>query len=330
MEKKVFVTGADGMLGSSICRKLIEQQYTVKAACLHPERAHTISSLPIEIVYGNILDTQFLVREMRGCDYVIHVAASTSVWPRRCRLVNEINILGTEQVMEVAQFHNVQRMVHIGSASSFGHGCRQRPGNEKRLFDGWKYGMDYIESKYRAQQILLAQHEKNGFPVVIVNPTYMIGPYDAGPSSGRMLLNLYRNAIPGYSSGGKNFVCSQDVAVAAVHALQLGRVGECYIAGNQNMSFKDFFKTASSVMGKKFTLKPVPHPLILFAGAFHSTWARVSGKAPKLSYGVAQMANVQQYFSAEKAVRELQMPQTPIEVGIGQCMHWFNENGYLQ
>ena len=61
-----------------------------------------------------------------------------------------------------------------------------------------------------------------------------------------MLLGIYNNSIPGYSKGGKNFVCSQDVAVAAVNALVLGRMGECYIAGNENLSFKDFFTIASN------------------------------------------------------------------------------------
>ena len=327
---KVFVTGADGMLGSSICRELIKQGYTVKALCLNQKTIASIKDLGIELVYGDILNKETLTMEMKGCHFVIHIAALTSVWPRRSEKMGKVNIRGTKNVMESARLHKMKRMIHIGSASSFGHGSRQLPGDENRSFEGWKYGMDYIESKYLAQEMLMEQFKRTGFPVLIINPTFMIGPFDSAPSSGKMLLGLYNNTIPGYSGGGKNFVCSQDVAVAAVNALTKGRTGQCYIAGNQNLSFKDFFTTAASVMQKKFTLKPIPYVLILFAGAFSSAQSRIFGRPPKMSYGMARMANVEQYFTGEKAVKELNMPQTPIHTGIKQCMDWFNYNGYLK
>ena len=90
--------------------------------------------------------------------------------------------------------------------------------------------------------MLLKRFNKNGFPVVIINPTYMIGPFDSGPSSGQMLIALCKGALKLYCNGGKNFVCSVDVAKAAVNALTKGVIGECYIAGNENMGFKEFFQ----------------------------------------------------------------------------------------
>ncbi|MDP3556222.1 MAG: NAD-dependent epimerase/dehydratase family protein [Bacteroidota bacterium] len=327
--KKVFVTGADGMLGSNICRELIKQGFLVKAFCLPNKTITTLNGLSIEIAHGDVLSKPMLFNEMKGCDFVIHVAALTNIWPRRNYKVNEVNLTGTKNVMEAAEELKITRMVHIGSASSFEHGSNKNPGNELLEFNGWKYGMDYLESKYLAQKLLLEKHASTGFPVIIINPTFMIGAFDSGPSSGQMIISLFKETIPGYTSGGKNFVCSTDVACAVVNALYKGKIGECYIAGNENLKFKEFFTKAATVMGKKFKLKQIPQPLVLLVGAINSFISRITFRTPSISYGMAKFASINQCFSSLKAVNELNMPQTPIEDGIKDCFEWFKTNGYL-
>jgi dihydroflavonol-4-reductase len=328
--KKAFITGADGMLGSSICRELLKQGYEVKAMCLPGRNTSTLDGLQIEIVLGDILDKNFMRQELQGCMYIIHVAALTNVWPRRLQILREVNIQGTKNVMEVAEELNITRMVHIGTASSFGHGSKEYPGDESKAFIGWKYGMDYIDSKYIVQQMLLDHHAKTGFPIIIINPTFMIGPYDSGPTSGKMLIELFKGNVQGYSIGGKNFVCSMDVAQAVVNALTKGVPGQCYIAGNENLEYREFFMKACKTLNKKFKLKAIPPLFILLAGALSSFAARITGTPPKFSYGMAVIGNMKHFFSSSKARQELNMPQTPIEVGIEQCMEWFNANGYLK
>lgn len=330
MIKKVFVTGADGMLGSSICRVLIKFDYNVKAMVLPKRKSKVLLGLSLEIVEGNILDKKFLEKEMKDCDGVIHAAALTTVWPRRSEIVLKVNFDGTKNVMEVAEKYSMKRMVHIGSASSFKHGPKEEPGDETTSFDGWKFGMDYIDSKYFAQKMLLEKYSRDKFPVIIINPTYMIGPFDSAPSSGKMLVELLSNRIPGYSKGGKNFVCSTDVATAAVNALTYGRLGECYIVGNENLEYGEFFKKACSVRNINFNLFKMPNSLIMSFGFMSSMVAQITRKPPKLSYAMARFAGVGQYFSSEKAQLELNISRTPIENGIEQCVSWFESNGYLR
>jgi dihydroflavonol-4-reductase len=283
----------------------------------------------MEKVTGDILDPEDLLHSMRGCDYVIHAAANTSIWPRRSEAVRSVNLDGTRNVMDIARKVGIQRMVHIGTANSFSPGPLEDPGDENSPFEGWKFGMDYIESKYLAQEMLLAAYRENGFPVIIINPTFMIGPYDTGPSSGRMLLELISGRLPGYSKGGRNLICSFDVARAAVNALSMGRVGECYIAGSENLPYGEFFKLACEVCEVDQKLIKFPHFLVMAAGLINSIVARISGKPPQLGFTMARMAAVDHYFSSQKAQDELKMPTTPIEVGIRESIKWFRENGYL-
>ena len=73
----------------------------------------------------------------------------------------------------------------------------------------------------------------------------------------------------------------------------------------------------------------VPNPILLTAGFLGSVVARVTKKPPILSMGIALLAKENNYFTSEKAVKELDMPQTPIEVGIEQSLDWFKENKYI-
>ncbi len=327
--EKVFVTGADGMLGASICRELIHQNYQVKGLVLPGRNLPVLKGVEMEIVQGNILDRSALKKYMKGCSYIIHCAALTTVWPRRLEAVRKVNFEAIKVLIEVSKSLGIKRLVYIGSASSFGYGPKNNPGDENTKFNGWKYGMDYIESKYQAQNLLLKEYRVNHFPVVIINPTFMIGPYDSAPSSGKMVIELLLGKVPAYAGGGKNFVYSKDVAVAAVNAIEYGKLGECYIAGNDNLEYGEFFQKVCEVFEVKFRLWRIPSFFILIVGFIYSVQARITGTPPKISYTMAKMASVHQYYSVAKAIKELKIPQTPIEVAIRDCCEWFVSNGYL-
>ena len=304
MTNSVFITGANGMLGASVTREAIAQGYHVKAQILPGSSTAVLDGLAIEIVEGNILDTTFLDREMASCQFVINIAAC-------------------------AQKYKYQRMVQIGTANSFNHGSKEAPGDENQPYTGDQFKMDYMDSKYQAQCHLLALHQKENFPVVVVNPTYMIGPYDSGLTSGRMFLELYKNKLPGYAGGGKNFVYSKDVAVATVNALKMGREGQCYIVGNENLYFGEMFRKAAVVFGQPFRVKKFPSFAINLIGAINSIFARIFRKTPQLSYSMAKMASVRQFYSPQKARTELRLPSTPVEEAVADCINWYKANGYL-
>lgn len=325
---KVFVTGADGMLGSNIVRELIQQGYQAHCLVFPGRKTGTLDDLPIREITGNLLDPDTLDKAMAGCDAVIHVAASTAVWPGRNARVMQVNLDGTRSMINAAKRAGVKRFVHIGSANSFAVGTATQPGDENSGYNNWKYRNDYIDSKYLSQQMLLEEHSKEDFPVIILNPTFMIGPYDSGPSSGRLILSVVQGKVPAYSRGVKNFVHAADVAVAAVNALKMGRTGQCYIAGNENMDYGTFFRLVCQVAGVPFKMRRVPYPLVLTGGLLGSVWARISRIPANLSFGIARMSAMQQYYSSAKAVHELNMPQTPVQQAVSDCLSWFRENNY--
>jgi dihydroflavonol-4-reductase len=330
MKETVFVTGADGMLGTCICIELLKRNYAIKALVLSVKNDSEISKYPIEQIEGNILDEARLTQAMAGSDFIIHVAAATNVWPRKNKYVVEINFQGTQKIVSAAKKNRIKRMIHIGSASSFQNGNWNYPGDEKTLINNRKGIMDYVLSKLDAQIWLQNEHKNNGFPVIIICPTFMIGPYDSLPSSGKILTTFFDGKLPAYTAGGKNFVNTEDVATAVVNALKMGRLGESYISGNENLTYKVFLQKAAKISRRKFEIIKSPNFITILIGFSQSVFSRITKKEPKLSYTMAKNALIQQVYSSKKAVTELNMPQRPIEDGIERCYNWFKSNGKIK
>lgn len=329
-KSRVFVTGANGMLGSYIVRTLLQDGYDVTALIFPSSDTRTIDKLPIKVIEGDITHNLPYANYLADCQYIIHVAASTQVWPRRDQKIWNINQKATLKLADAASKANIQRFIHIGSGSSFTPKASACSGNESVCAPQEGFGLDYIDSKSAVQKDLLGLFEQEGFPVIIINPAYMIGPFDSGPTSGRLILNMMKGGIQPYTSGGKNLVYSGDVARAAVNALHLGRTGQCYIACGENLSYKEINQHVSNSLAIKSFLLKIPHIVVLTAGALLSCIARIRGKAPVMSYTLARMSRTKTYYRTTKAKDELNMPQTPISFAIRSCAHWFIANGYFK
>lgn len=327
---KVFVTGPDGVLGSNIVRELLSRKYEVKVLVYHDHIPATLKGLPIEIVQGDITNKEKMIELSKGCDYFINVAAITDMWPTRGEIYFKINVKGTENAIDAVLQNKIKRLVQVGSASSFGYGTIENPGNETTPFKSAKYKVDYIESKKLGQEKVIAAVKEKGLDAVVVCPTFMIGPFDSKPSSGAMLIAIAQGKLPGFSSGGKNWVYVKDVAVGVCNALTMGRSGEAYILGGENLTYVDAVKRIAAALGQKKLPKFIVPDLVLkFIGLMGTFGAAITGKAPKLTINLAKIACDGHYFSPKKAIEELKMPQTPIEVGVKEAQEWFIENKYL-
>jgi dihydroflavonol-4-reductase len=332
----VLVTGANGFLGRHLVAELLRRGYPVRAlvrpgGAASPALPH-LSSLPIEVCE---LDLAQVVRKaaladiISGCGAIIHAAAVAQVNPARSRAVRDTNIHGTEQALRLARKGGVERFVYVGTANVFGFGTKARPGDETNPYAGRRYGLDYMDSKHAATDRVLAAVAREQLPAVLVHPTFMLGSGDAKPTSGALLLALHAGRLPGYPPGGKNYVHVQDVAVATVNALTQGRVGESYILGNENMSYKEAFSLIAGVLGVAPPRWPVLPPLANFYGLLCDWRAALTGRPAQVNAAMAAVANDGHYFTSQKARTELGLHQTPITQAVAEAFDWFLTHGYV-
>lgn len=327
---KVLVTGPDGVLGSNLVRELIQRKYDVSVLLLEGTKSPTLDGLPIERFYGNILNTEDLDKCFAGQEIVIHCAAATNVYPARNEFVNKVNIEGSKNIIDATLKHSIQRLIYVGTANSFGYGeTLENPGKEGNPYRSIKYGLDYMDSKRFAQEHILEAVETRKLPAVIVNPTFMIGPYDSKPSSGEMIIALHHGKVPGYTAGGKNYVAVKDAAFAIANAVTMGRIGECYILGNENLTYQDAFNKIAGAIGAKPPKMKLSSFMVKTYGTLNSFFARIFKYKPAVTKELAVISCDKHYYSPEKARKELQLPQTPIEIAVKECYDWFVENNYI-
>lgn len=326
---KILVTGPDGLLGNNLIRELIRRGHEIVALVEKGKRAPTLEALPIQLLEGNLLDPQSLQLAFEGVQAVYHCAAATGVVPARNEMVCRVNVEGTKHIVDLCIRYRVHRLICVGTANSFTFGTSKfQPGTENSAYVCHRYGLDYMDSKYEAQRLVLNAVKEHALPAIILNPTFMIGPYDTRPSSGAMLLALKKGAIPAYSPGGKNYIAVKDVAIAAANALDRGRIGECYILGNENLTYKEAFYLFASWLQVNPPRLHLPAFLILFYGKVSSVMGSIFSYHPKISYELARISCDHHYYNSAKARKELLLPQTPLKEAVLECMGWFEENGY--
>ncbi|NJN42698.1 MAG: NAD-dependent epimerase/dehydratase family protein [Flammeovirgaceae bacterium] len=326
----VFVTGPDGLLGSNLVRELLARNYEVTAMVQEGRDPVTLKGLPITKVYGDVTSVDQLKQLTKGFDYLVHIAALTDMWPTRGGKHFLINVEGTKNVIDAVLENGISRMIHVGSAGSFGYGTLEKPGTEEDSYKSAKYGIGYTDSKMVGEQVVNEAIKKRNLPAVIVCPTFMIGPYDVKPSSGAIVVAVAKRKLPALPGGGKNWASVKDVAIGTCNALERGRLGESYILGGENLSFKDAVKKIATAVGQpdypKFVM---PDFVLKTIGRFSDLYSSVSGKPVQLTYPMARVACDDHYFSSEKAIRELGLPQTPLEEAVKELHRWFKENNYL-
>ncbi|MAG13667.1 MAG: dihydroflavonol 4-reductase [Spirochaetales bacterium] len=329
MADRVLVTGGDGFLGSNIVRELLDQEYLVRVFAEPGRDSITLSGLQIERSAGDIRRLSDLEAASAGCDYIIHAAASTSLWPTRSGVLKEINVDGTRNVIQSALAANVKKMVYVGSANTFGFGPIDRPGDESSPYMSGKYGLDYMDTKHEAQGLVIDAVKRDGLSATVVAPTFMFGPYDAKPGSGLVIIAIAGGRVPGYSPGGRCYIHVRDAARGAVNALVDGAVGESYILGNENLTYKELFRKIATVCGVSPPKIPFPSSVTKTVGFFGSLYGNIFGVEPRISLPLSRLVSEESYYTPEKAVRELSLPQTPIITAIEDALRWLNDNRYM-
>ncbi|UHG92045.1 NAD-dependent epimerase/dehydratase family protein [Spirosoma oryzicola] len=324
--KTVLLTGANGFLGGHLCRELLHRNYAVRAFVRRDSDNRALDGLPVDIWTGDIREAANVRAATYGCDYVIHAGALAQVNPARSRKVVDVNIGGTAAVLAAAIQANVERLVFVGTANVFGFGSRSKPGDENSPYAGARYGLDYMDSKRAATDLVLDAVRNDELPAVLVHPTFMLGPLDYRVTSNALLLALFRRQMVGIPAGGKNYVHVTDVAKATVNALTKGTVGQSYILGHENLSYREFFSLVAdetNVSPPALSIPPIAASLI---GQLSELPYRLFGRPARLNGAMARVANDKHYFTVTKAIQALDLQQTPIRDAVRQTFDWFRQH----
>lgn len=325
---KVLVTGADGMLGSYLVRELLARGHAVRAFVQPGSVAPTLDGLEIERAAGDLCRDQDVSDAVAGCDAVCHCAAITDL-NAKPELIREINTEGTRRVVDAVLANGVGRLVFVSSASAFQYGTREAPAETCGDFPEIYRGVVYSESKYAATELVRQAVRERGLDAVIAAPTFMVGGFNCRPGSSDLLCAFAKGRLRVSAPGGRNFVFAGDVACATANALSRGAAGAAYLLAGENLTYTEFLTLASTAARQRPPLATLPGALVTVAGRL-GTWSeKITGRPAKLNDTLARLSLTFPCYSPARAVRDLDMPQTPIETAIQQSLAGLRAYGLL-
>ena len=257
------------------------------------------------------------------------MAAAYTFWSKNPAEVSRTNVEGTVNVLEAARQAGVSRTVYTSTVGTVGL-PKDGLGDESTLLDPKTLHGHYKSSKLQAEQEALAMAAA-GMPLVVVNPTAPVGPWDVKPTpTGKMVLDFLRRRVPAYLKTGMNLVDVADVVAGHILALEKGQAGERYILGNRNVSLKEVFDILSRLTGLPAPRIRAPYWLVVGVGyADRFVEGTLLRREPAIPVEGVLASKIPAYVSCEKAVRELGQPQRPVEDALKQAVKWFSDHGYV-
>ncbi|MGH3560341.1 MAG: NAD-dependent epimerase/dehydratase family protein [Mycobacterium sp.] len=324
------VTGASGLLGANLAAELVAQGHTVTATRRSSTDTSSLTDLPIKWVYADLGSVAELSDVFAGADVVFHCAAYVTTKRKATPAISAVTIGGTRAVVEAAIAAATPRVVHTSTANTIGPTSDGTPADEQTpwAMDTAKLASAYAVTKRQAE--IVVQRACDKLDAVIVNPTYLVGPRDARPSSGRLIVELANRRIPCWTPGYNNFADVSEVARGMIAAWLRGRRGERYILGGQELTYRDFMERVAQVAGVDPPRRRLPHSLAWIAGKGGDLFEAVTGRDTTVNSFSVRYAFTDRYrYSSNKAVQELGYAVRPIEPAIGNAITWFRTRGMI-
>lgn len=324
--RMVLLLGASGLLGHNVLRLLLERGTDVRVL-LRPGSSLDPSCLASgvlpqpQILRGSLLDFDTLLAASAGCEAIINCAGTTDMRLPRPEDFFPVNRDLPEMLTRVLEAGGIRTLVHTSTANTLAGGTREHPADESSPFGAPFDRSPYAISKKAGEEQLLAwaaAHPQRR--VIIVNPGFMIGPYDTKPSSGTLLLTGWRKPLMAGPRGGKSFIPVRDAATAIVNALARGESGR-YLLTGEAMTLREFYALQARTCGYRQRFFTLPAALAHLAGRLGDRLQRLGIRTLLCTHNTDQLL-IEEWYDCSKAERELGLPHTPVADAIRDYFTW--------
>lgn len=319
--KRVAVTGASGLVGIEIVRRLLASGMQVRCVLRSKSQVGLLASdvhqANVEIVECDMLDMTGLLTSFEDVDAVIHAAGLVSFNPRLRDRLYEVNSEGTRNVVNACLMLGVRKLVHVSSVAALG---RQKGATRVDETSRWNSGnpaSHYAISKYLGEVEVFRGYEE-GLQVSIINPSVVLSAADGTRSSSQMF-NYVQQQRWFYTDVLVNFVDARDVAEMAFRLLADGHNGQRFIASAGAESLKSVFKKIGERLNKRPPFIEVPKGLVSMAATFESWRAMWAGAEPMVTKESVAFMKEKTVFDASKAQNMLGIKFQTLEKTLDWC-----------
>ena len=323
---RILVTGSTGLLGNNLVRQALEDGHQVVALVRTKERPKALNDLNVELAYGDVTDSDSLLRAAKDVDAILHSAAQIHLGWQQRELSQRVNVDGTRAVVAAAK-HEKARLVHVSTVNTLAIGNREGPTDEDTQEDG-QVPCTYVVSKRQAEQVTV-EAARDGLEACIVHPGFMLGPWDWKRSSGRMLIEVGKRWTPLAPSGGCSVCDVRDVARGVLLAMERGVVGRHYILAGENMTYLQLWTKIAKVCGKRPPMTIMRWPARVLVGLLCDVATNLRGVESDINSAALKMSSQFHCYSSQRARDELGYSMRPADESIADARTWFQQHGYM-
>jgi dihydroflavonol-4-reductase len=254
---RVLVTGGTGFLGAYVVNGLIEEGHEVRTLVRPGRPRGPIESRGVEMAEGDLTDEISLRVALTGMEGLVHCAARSGFWSGQNLEQRRVNVEGTSALYRAAHAAKVKRIVHVSSIAAVGVTRDGTVLDETAQWTGIHPSMNYVITKRESEERALAAARAK-MPIVVVNPGALMGPRLDGSPPAWHLKRIALGKTKWAPKGGSSMVDVQDVAQGIITALDRGRVGERYILGGHNLTWRELYERTACHVGARPSFREVP------------------------------------------------------------------------
>ena len=263
--KNVLVTGAGGFIGSHLVEELVERGASVKALVRYNSRgtygwldgSPAAVKKSIEFIQGDLRDHECVDKAVKGCKYVFHLGAMISIPYSYINPVEvmQVNLNGTQNVLNSCLRYNVERIMHTSTSEVFGTAFYV-PIDEKHPYQGQS---PYSASKIAADKLVESYYRSFQLPAVTIRPFNTFGPRQSAraiiPTIISQLFTGNRLNL-GSITPTRDFTFVSDTVAGMVASMEpVGALGsEINLGTNTEISIGELISLIGVLMNKKIDI----------------------------------------------------------------------------
>jgi nucleoside-diphosphate-sugar epimerase len=331
MPHTVLVTGATGFVGSHVAEVLTRRGDRVRALARPGADTKFLEQLGVEVVRGDLTDTDALQTAVNGVDVVVHCAAKVGDWGPVDEY-RKVNVEGLRALFDALLGKPLHRFVHISTLGVYEARHHYATDETEPLPE--KHIDGYTQSKVEAERLALQYHRKQHVPVTILRPGFVYGPRDRTMLP-RLVDRLKERSVI-YIARGR-YALNTTFVGNLVDAVLLAidnpaAVGEVFnITDGEFVSKRKFFETVADGLGLKRPrgFPPVPVWLARMMANWRESVFRKKNKPypPRITQAQLKFAGLNLDFSIAKARTKLgYAPRVLFEDGMKQALEWYSAN----
>ena len=325
----ILITGATGFLGHHLVPALVQDGHQLRAVVRPSSDTQFLQKLGVELVYAeDITDTAVIAKACVGCEQIIHAAGLFRFWGESEEFW-QTNVEVTTAVLQAAKQHPIKRFIYISTIAVVGKPPTNRPIDETTRCNPLE---PYQQSKLEAENRVLAAHQQDGLPAIVLRPGAFYGPW------GRYAFNrlFFEEPLKGWRikvDNGRHItfpVFVPDVVQGVELALKNGRFGEIYNICGESLDHNSVNDIVNKLAGISNWRLNFPTWMVLLLARTWTALSKFTGREPFYPINMAPYVFQDWHVSYQKAADELGFRPTPFAEGAKQTLEWYWQQGLLK